>query len=207
MISLARQGASVSRGGLIAIAVLLAASTFVPCDAGAAAPTSAAPARPSSAAPPASSSVDITYKETKPPQYPISAMEHEEQGLVLLNVKVDASGQVLNIGVDTPGTTAAKDLQDAAIAAVKTWQFNPGMKDGLPVGGVITVPISFGIARTCSEGYYPVGRPVSGYSCVPMSSNVSDKPGQCLDGFTYHQGQQKQYSCIPDSASPPPWAQ
>ena len=205
MITLSEQRASHLRGGLTAMAVLLATGVFVPCSAGAAAPSSTATASASSASPPAiapaSSSVDISYKVTKPPQYPVSAMIRGEQGLVMIDVKVDASGHVLSADVDPRGTNAAKDLQDAAVAFVKAWQFTPGVKDGQPTGGIVVVPVSFGIADTCSKGYLPVGRPVSGYNCIPNSSHLPDKPGQCLRGFTAHAIRNKAYSCIVDSSA------
>lgn len=187
-----------------AIAASMAAGILLPCVASAAPPapttsTSTSTSTPAASVTPPPASADVSYKVTTVPQYPISAMEHEEQGLVMLDVTVDAGGHLQNVTVDAHGTTGGKDLQGAAVAAVKQWQFNPGMHSGKPTGGVVTVPVSFGIADTCSQGYLPVGRPVSGYNCVPNSSDVPNPPGECLRGFTPHADRNKAYSCIPDA--------
>lgn len=188
------------RGRFFAIAILLAASTLVPCSAGAAPPTSAAAASASSVASPAASSssrsADITYEAVKPPEYPLEAMQRGEAGLVLLDVTVDSTGKVLNVVVDSQGTNAAKILQDASITAVKAWIFKPGMKDGLPVGGVVTVPINFGIDPPCSDGYHTSGGAPGGYWCVPTSSAAPKAPLHCVYKLKPRPGKYGAYACL-----------
>lgn len=108
-----------------------------------------------------SPSVDISYKNRNPPHYPAEAIKKGQQGTVILDVAVDATGAVTGVQVDQRGTDAPAELQTVAIAAARQWKFNPGRKTGKPVGGMIQVPVNFSLsqtqasrdnARPCPEG-------------------------------------------------------
>lgn len=135
-------GALHRRAGFLAIAGLLAGGLFV---AGGQSPARAAmQTRSHSAAP----SVDITSKDSHPPHYPKEAIKKGEQGSVILDVTVDATGKVVGVRVDQNGTDAPADLQEVAIAAAQQWKFNPGRKGGKPVGGVLRIPVNFALSET-----------------------------------------------------------
>lgn len=137
MISRIPPGALRRRAGFIAIAMLLAGGLYV---GGGQAPVFAA-IHGSSEAP----SVDVTWKSEHPPRYPVEALQKGEQGRVVLDVTLDARGQVSNVVVDPEYTTAASILQSAAIDAAKGWRYAPGHKDGKAVGGVVRIPVNFSL--------------------------------------------------------------
>jgi len=80
----------------------------------------------------------LLYK--KEPEYSEEARKAKYQGTVVLNVEVDASGQVMNIRVNR---SLGLGLDERAIEAVKQWRFKPGMKDGKPVAVQTQVEMNF----------------------------------------------------------------
>lgn len=68
-------------------------------------------------------------------------MRQSHQGTLLLYVTIDASGNVLDVKVQK--SSGYHELDSAAEKAAHGWKFNPGMKNGRPVGGVVAVPVSF----------------------------------------------------------------
>lgn len=178
-----------SIGFVAMIAALCAGALFA---VGLAPGYAAAPA--SSTVPP---SVDVAYSTANPPRYPLEAMQNGEQGTVLLDVVVDPNGGVVKVTVDPRGTFATKLLQQAAVDAATKWKFHPGMEAGHPVGGVVKVPVNFGIAGPCSDGFKPVGRAVEGYMCLETPATDATAKGKCLNGFRYRQAQGKSYECLP----------
>lgn len=100
---------------------------------------------------PGAPSVDISYKNRNPPRYPAEAIKRGEQGSVVLDVTVAATGEVTRVQVDQHGTSAPAALQLAAIEAAEKWKFNPGQKDGKPVGGVIQIPVNFSLNNTPAD--------------------------------------------------------
>lgn len=197
MITRIPPGALRRRAGFIAIAALLAGGLFVA--GGAVAERAASPAGATSSAPSKSSQgsdayitlrtpapgtssasppmVDVTYKNRNPPAYPADAIKKGEQGKVLLDVAIDATGKVTKVTVDPKRSTAPVVLQNAAILAATNWRFNPGMKHGHPVGGRVVIPVTF--------------------SLQPTKSAVR----KCQAGFRYEQGEGKSYSCIAPSST------
>lgn len=78
----------------------------------------------------------------KAPQYPDRARKKGISGRVVLSVLIDASGNVSDVRVvesEPPGV-----FDEAAVAAVKTWRFQPAMYEGNPVAIRVTQPLSFG---------------------------------------------------------------
>jgi len=138
MISRIPPGVLRRRTGFLAIAVVLAGGLYV---AGGQTPAFAAIHATASAAP----SVDMTYKNAHPPRYPAEAIQKGEQGMVVLDVTVDARGHISGVAVDHKGTTAAAVLQSAATEAAKDWRYAPGHKDGKVVGGVVRIPVNFSL--------------------------------------------------------------
>lgn len=127
---------------------------------------------------PGTPSVDISYKNRNPPAYPAESIKKGEQGTVILDVTVTDTGTVTGVQVDQHGTDASPTLQVAAIEAASKWKFNPGEKDGKPVGGVIQVPVNFSLnnslanpkaARPCPAGdLYDVATS----KCVPSAPHM-----------------------------------
>jgi TonB family protein len=74
------------------------------------------------------------------PVYPEAARQARISGLVLLNVRVDKSGNIKDV---MALKSVDESLSRAAIEAVKQWKYEPYIKDGKPVEIVFTVTINF----------------------------------------------------------------
>jgi len=125
---------------------------------------------------PSSPSVDIGYKDRNPPAYPAQAIKKGQQGTVILDVAVNATGDVTGVQVDQRGTDAPAELQTAAIAAARQWKFTPGRKDGKPVGGMIQVPVNFSLSRTQASRDNAKPCPVGNLFDVQTSKCIPDDP-------------------------------
>jgi TonB family protein len=77
-------------------------------------------------------------KETKP-VYPEAARAAGVQGVVILSVRADETGKV----IDTMVLRSIPLLDQAAIDAVKQWVYEPMIKDGKAVSVVFTVTVRF----------------------------------------------------------------
>jgi protein TonB len=85
------------------------------------------------------------YKTNPEPPYPVLARRRRQEGVVLLAVRVDAAGRPETVEIQTSSGFAA--LDEAAVAAVKTWEFEPGRLGGAPVPSQVEVPIRFQLER------------------------------------------------------------
>jgi protein TonB len=77
----------------------------------------------------------------RPPAYPQFALRRRDQGSVMLRVNVSAQGTPTE--VDLAATSGHPSLDNAAIAAVRQWRFNPATQAGTPVAAVAQVPVRF----------------------------------------------------------------
>ncbi len=123
-----------------------------PADAGSAsAAPSAAPAAPAQtgAVQPSPASASATTRElpvpipeqSPQPEYPASALRSGQTGTVRVRVEVDAQGVPgAVVVVDRSGS---RDLDRAAVDAVKSWRFQPALRNGQAVPGVIEIPFDF----------------------------------------------------------------
>ena len=76
-----------------------------------------------------------------PPVYPPRAVELNQQGEVLVRVRLDTDGTAVEIVLHRPSGFSMLDR--AAIAAVKGWQFLPATRDGRPVSAWVEIPVRF----------------------------------------------------------------
>jgi protein TonB len=72
--------------------------------------------------------------------YPKVAKEAGIEGKVLIKAIVDEKGNVIKTEVEK---SVNKDLDEAAIDAVKKTKFTPALKDDKPIETTITIPIMF----------------------------------------------------------------
>jgi protein TonB len=75
------------------------------------------------------------------PEYPLIAQQAQVQGLVILEATVDREGRVDEVRV----LRSHSVLDDAAVAAVRQWRYEPLMLNGEPQPFVLTVTVSFSI--------------------------------------------------------------
>ena len=59
----------------------------------------------------------------------------------MLRVELDQNGHVGTVSVDE--SSGYKRLDEAALAAVKTWRCNPSLRNGQPVRAVALQPFNF----------------------------------------------------------------
>ena len=76
-----------------------------------------------------------------PPVYPPRAVELNQQGEVLVRVRLDPEGAAVEIVIHRP--SGFQMLDRAAIAAVKSWHFLPAVRDGRPVSAWVEIPVRF----------------------------------------------------------------
>jgi protein TonB len=88
-------------------------------------------------------SVDISSKNMNPPKYPPAAARSGIEGTVILIIDVDANGNVVDVSVEK--SSRNRDLDRAAIAAAKTWRFNPSLVNGQKAAGRVRVPVDFNL--------------------------------------------------------------
>lgn len=110
-------------------------------------PSPPSPARAS--ATPAAVSEDLDrqpqLKVTTRPVYPAGAQRAGIGGIVLLRVLVSERGEPLRVEI---ARGVRPDLDEAALAAVRGWRFEPGMRGGRAVASWMTVAVPFeGVRR------------------------------------------------------------
>jgi TonB family protein len=73
------------------------------------------------------------------PVYPAAAKAAGVQGVVIIEAVIGADGKV----ADAKVLRSVPDLDGAAVAAVKQWEFTPTLLNGKPVPVVMTVTVNF----------------------------------------------------------------
>lgn len=81
--------------------------------------------------------------QTPPPTYPRSALRRGDSGTVLVRVEVGVDGVPTN--VDVVSRSGSRDLDNAAVEAVRQWRFNPAQKDGQAITGDVMIPVDFNL--------------------------------------------------------------
>lgn len=106
------------------------------------APVIEAPPMPMPAGPVAlSSELAVACPERMPPRYPSISRRLGEEGTVVLRVELDEHGNVVLARISTSSGLAR--LDEAALAAVKTWRCTPALRDGRPVRATALQPFKF----------------------------------------------------------------
>lgn len=109
---------------------------------------SARPARPTSAAVAAEvlTSKPSFREPPRQPSYPSQARRRNQQGVVLLEVRLDALGQQRSLNVLR--SSGVESLDRAALQAVAAWRFNPETTDGQAVPSRVHIPIQFALTAS-----------------------------------------------------------
>lgn len=77
------------------------------------------------------------------PQFPAAAMREGRQGVVVLRLSIDASGQVAAAEVHDTEGDVNRAMAEAALATARGWTFHPERVDGVPVAGRMLMPVCF----------------------------------------------------------------
>jgi len=83
----------------------------------------------------------VPHGECRPPRYPATAQRLGEEGHVLLSVHVGVDGGVLSVEVEESSGYGL--LDEAAVAAVREWTFEPAREGGRAVESLVRVPFRF----------------------------------------------------------------
>lgn len=75
------------------------------------------------------------------PEYPAAAYRERAEGTVLLGVTVDASGRPAQ--VDVVERSGSRELDRAAVEAVRQWTFAPAIRGGRPAEARVEIPVTF----------------------------------------------------------------
>lgn len=74
------------------------------------------------------------------PDYSPEARKVKYEGTVLVRVVIDESGATRDLQINRP---LGLGLDEMAIAAIRTWTFEPARKDGQPVAVAVVVEVMF----------------------------------------------------------------
>jgi TonB family protein len=75
------------------------------------------------------------------PVYPAAAREAKIAGVVILEARIEADGRILEARV----LRSIPELDDAALEAVKQWEFTPTVINGVPTPVTMTMTIQFSL--------------------------------------------------------------
>lgn len=78
---------------------------------------------------------------TPSPRYPARALRRRETGTVMVQAHIGANGVPESVTVARG--SGSRELDRAAVDAVKLWRFQPATRDGQPTKGVVKIPINF----------------------------------------------------------------
>lgn len=105
-------------------------------------PTPPAPPPPKVAGPVnLGNELSLACPERSAPRYPASAKRLGQEGRVELRVELDERGDVAEVRVVR--SSGFDRLDEAAVAAVKTWHCHPAKRDGLAVRSTALQPFNF----------------------------------------------------------------
>lgn len=79
--------------------------------------------------------------QTPAPMYPRRALRRGDEGVVMVRVDVGPDGIPTSVGISR--SSRSRDLDRAALEAVRQWRFRPAMADGRPTVGTVVIPIEF----------------------------------------------------------------
>lgn len=90
---------------------------------------------------PAVASTPITAVHTPPPTYPDALACNGVGGTVDLRVRIETNGSIGDVAIERSSGNA--QLDQAAIAGVRQWEFRAATRGGQPYAQTIAVPMTF----------------------------------------------------------------
>ncbi|HWB59170.1 MAG TPA: TonB family protein, partial [Chthoniobacteraceae bacterium] len=87
----------------------------------------------------------VRYLNNPRPEYPDEARRLRQEGVVLLNVEVGTDGRPNDVTVKH--SSGYPLLDNAAVAAVKRWMFEPASVASIPVASKVDVPVRFTLSQ------------------------------------------------------------
>jgi protein TonB len=109
------------------------------------APALALPASVAATPATVAASARVDYGTVSRPPYPAAALRRGAEGEVLVRVQVGSDGRVGRL--ELARSSGDRDLDRAALAAVRGWRFQPAQTAGAPVAAWVVVPVVFQLDR------------------------------------------------------------
>ena len=116
----------------LAVPPLPAAETQAPSLA----PVDLAPAMPSG--------VQLQYRTAPPPTYPVAAIRANEQGTVVLRVRVEPDGKASSVAIERSSGSRSLDIA-ARQQILRHWRFVPAQVNGQTITAEGLVPVTFSL--------------------------------------------------------------
>jgi protein TonB len=106
----------------------------------------APPPPPAAPAPPTRPGTAVSTSQPQPistpaPRYPSQSLRNGEQGTVMVSAEIGPDG--VPSSVEVARSSGSRNLDRAAVDAVRHWRFRPAMADGRATSGRVQVPITF----------------------------------------------------------------
>ena len=79
--------------------------------------------------------------QSPPPRYPPAALRRGDSGTVVVRVEIDARGLPLDAKIIQ--RSGSRELDRAALDAVRGWRFQPAQSNGQPMVGSLEIPFDF----------------------------------------------------------------
>jgi TonB family protein len=92
----------------------------------------------------------VSYRRVSMPAYPAHAIANRTEGIAFAAVEVGADGRVVTARVEAFDPENASELGEAALEAIKTWQFSPQTRAGKAVAANVRVPVRFKLSQDAS---------------------------------------------------------
>lgn len=100
-----------------------------------------APARRAGAGP----DREATPRVQVEPDYPVAAYRAREEGTVVVGARISADGEPVDVQVVR--RSGSRELDRAAVEAVRQWTFEPAVRDQARVASEVQVPVTFRMDR------------------------------------------------------------
>ncbi|WP_363796815.1 energy transducer TonB [Lysobacter firmicutimachus] len=81
------------------------------------------------------------FDRSPEPDYPPTALRRGEGGTVVVRIEVGADGVPGEVGLAR--RSGSRELDRAALTAVRDWRFRPATRDGTEVASVVEQPVEF----------------------------------------------------------------
>lgn len=87
------------------------------------------------------------YRDPRPlagnavPEYPPTALRSGVGGTVVVRAEIDASGKPAEVSIAK--RSGNRDLDRAALHAVRQWRFQPALRNGRAIASVVRIPVDF----------------------------------------------------------------
>jgi protein TonB len=86
----------------------------------------------------------------EPARYPLSARRRGQEGTAVVHASIDTEGEVT--GARVARSSGVDSIDEAAVAAVRSWRFVPALDQGAPVASEADLPVVFRLRPPSSAG-------------------------------------------------------